>query len=117
MTDELPRIASVAIAGDRTLSVVWRGGVRSVVHLTGWIRGGQFSQLERPEIFGTAAVVDHGPAVQWNGDEDLAIDAAHLCLLANQASGEIERLRYDCAEAYQVVGNWPRLPISSGISQ
>jgi Protein of unknown function (DUF2442) len=86
VNNELPRIASVAVAGDRTLCVVWRGGVRTVIDLRGWISTGQLSQLERSEIFGTAAVVDHGAAVQWSGDEDLAIDAGHLCLLANQCS-------------------------------
>ena len=48
------------------------------------------SQLERPETFGTAAVADLGSSVQWNGDEDLAIDARLSCLRANQASDEIE---------------------------
>jgi hypothetical protein len=34
----------------------------------------------------------------------IGVEAYHLVMLTNRSSGEIERLRYDCAEAYQVIG-------------
>jgi hypothetical protein len=86
MTNETPRIEKVSVAGPATLRVKWKGKGRPVnVNLTGWIATGDetLAPLNKKDNFGKAAVGNYGTAVLWD-DGDLAIDATHLMLLANE---------------------------------
>jgi hypothetical protein len=86
MNTELPRIETVSPRAGKTLALVWAGRGEDVVDLSGWIAtgGDALRVLDKPDIFRTATLVDYGTAIQWTDDEDLAIDAYHLSLLANQ---------------------------------
>jgi hypothetical protein len=86
MTEEMPRVQAVSVEGTGKLSVKWRGKTRKDnVNLLGWIAtGGEIlAPLMVPAIFGKAAVGNYGAAIVWD-DGDLAIDAQHLMLLADE---------------------------------
>jgi hypothetical protein len=86
MTDELPRIEAVSVTQPATLRLRWRGRTASdSVDLTNWIAtGGQtLAPLRKAQVFAKASVGNYGTAVVWN-DRDLAIDAAHLKMLADE---------------------------------
>ena len=83
---ELPRIKSVSVAGPAKLKVAWRNAAKAdTIDLTGWIAtgGGVLSALFDPQTFRQASVTNYGAAIDWN-DADLAIDAAHLKLIAEE---------------------------------
>jgi hypothetical protein len=86
MTENLPRIESVAVSGPMSLRIRWRG-VRAadVVDLTGWVATGSdvLSSLRDPSVFARARLENYGAAVAWD-DGDLAIDAFHLKKLADE---------------------------------
>jgi hypothetical protein len=86
MTDELPRIAAVSVEQPATLRLRWRGRRASdSVDLTGWIATGgrTLAPLRETPVFAKATVGNYGAAVMWD-DGDLAIDAAHLKMLADE---------------------------------
>jgi hypothetical protein len=86
MTSETPRIEKVSVTGPATLRVKWKGkGTAVDVNLTGWIAtGGEaLAALNRKDTFGKAKVGNYGSAILWD-DGDLAVDATHLMLLANE---------------------------------
>jgi hypothetical protein len=86
MTDELPRIETVSVARPATLRLRWRGRrAGDSVDLTGWIAtGGQtLAPLRDAPVFAKASVGNYGTAVVWD-DGDLAIDAVHLKMLADE---------------------------------
>jgi hypothetical protein len=86
MINETPRIDKVSVTGPATLRVKWKGkGMPVDVNLTGWIAtGGEtLAALKSKDTFGEATVGNYGSAVLWD-DGDLAIDATHLMLLANE---------------------------------
>lgn len=80
---DMPRIKAVEPLDNMTLAVEWADGTRSNANLTGWVAtAGEILQpLSAPEIWKTANVTDYGATVEWAGD-DLAIDAHHLSLIA-----------------------------------
>ena len=83
---ELPRIETVSVAQPATLRLRWRGRrAGDSVDLTGWIATGgpTLAPLRDASTFSRAAVGNYGAAVVWD-DGDLAIDAAHLKLLADE---------------------------------
>lgn len=82
----VPRIVSLATGPANVLIVRWHNGVTARIDLSTWINAGgdALARLRRPEVFATAALIDHGWAVQWDGDDDLVIDTAHLERLAEQ---------------------------------
>jgi hypothetical protein len=86
MTENLPRIESVAVPGPMSLRIRWRG-VRAadVVDLTGWVAtgGDVLAPLRDPAVFARARVENYGAAIAWD-DGDLAIDAFHLKKLADE---------------------------------
>lgn len=87
MTNPLPRIASVTRTGPASLGVMWRDGPSDRVDLTGWIAtGGEIlAPLKDPAVFATARPGDHGASIEWGGEDgDLAIDAHHLRLIADE---------------------------------
>jgi hypothetical protein len=91
MTDELLRIEAVSVTQPATLRLRWRGKrARDRVDLTGWINnGGQtLAPLREAQVFTKASVGNYGAAVVWN-DGDLAIDAAHLKMLANEQKKDV----------------------------
>jgi hypothetical protein len=95
MTDELPRIATVSVEQPATLRLRWRGRRASdSVDLTGWIATGgrTLAPLREAPVFAKATVGNYGAAVMWD-DGDLAIDAAHLKMLAD------EQKTFDAKEA------------------
>ncbi|MCJ2139424.1 hypothetical protein [Methylobacterium sp. E-066] len=100
MTKPLPRIATISRLGPTVLGVMWRDGPSDRVNLTGWIAtGGEvLAPLKDAAVFATARLGDHGASVEW-GDEDgdLAIDAHHLRLLAD----EQRRFGHEEAAAWQ----------------
>jgi hypothetical protein len=86
MTDDLARVETVSVAQPATLQLRWRGKrADDSVDLTGWIAtGGQIlTPLREAQVFAKASVGNYGAAVVW-GDGDLAIDAAHLKMLADE---------------------------------
>ena len=86
MIDEMPRIEAVSVEGAGRLSVKWHGKTRKEqVNLLGWIAtGGELlAPLMVPTIFGKASVGNYGAAIVWD-DGDLAIDAEHIMLLAEE---------------------------------
>src|SRR3954449_9039225 len=86
MTDQLPRIETVSVAQPATLRLRWRGKrAGDSVDLTGWIAtGGEtLAPLCETPVFAKASVGNYGAAVVWD-DGDLAIDAAHLKMLADE---------------------------------
>lgn len=82
--DKLPRIKSVSVVPPGALQVGWKGGKSSLINLAGWIAtgGDLLKPLLDPETFAHPRVAEYGAAVEWGEDEDLAIDAAHLELIA-----------------------------------
>jgi hypothetical protein len=100
MTNETPRIEKVSVSGPATLRLKWKGkGTPVDVNLTGWIAtGGEaLAPLSRKDTFGKATVGNYGSAVLWD-DGDLAIDATHLMLLAN----EQKKFSKDDARSWQL---------------
>jgi len=98
MTNELPRIEAVSVTQPATLRLRWRGKrAGDSVDLTGWIAtGGEIlAPLRDASIFANATVGHYGAAVVWD-DGDLAIDASHLKMLAD------EQKAFDAREA----GKW-----------
>ncbi|MFY8092486.1 MAG: hypothetical protein ACOVN0_03290 [Niveispirillum sp.] len=89
ITAPLPRIEVVIVGEKSTLTVQWRDGGSDHVDLAGWIAtgGADFQRLGRREDFITATVGSFGLAVEWCGDEELAIDSYHLQQLAEQQRG------------------------------
>lgn len=85
--DQDVRIDKVETPGPSRLRVVWRGKrAADVVELAGWIATGGdiLAPLRNPGAFAKAAIADHGAAVAWDDDGDLAIDAFHLKKLADE---------------------------------
>src|SRR5947209_10967305 len=86
MANELSRIETVSVRQPATLRLRWRGKrAGDGVDLTGWIAtGGQtLAPLREDPVFAKASVGNYGAAVVWD-DGDLAIDAAHLKMLADE---------------------------------
>jgi hypothetical protein len=95
MTDELPRIEAVSVTQPATLRLRWRGRrAGDSVDLTGWIATGglTLAPLREAAVFAKASVGNYGAAVVWD-DGDLAIDAGHLKMLAD------EQKTFDAKEA------------------
>jgi DNA-binding transcriptional regulator YiaG len=87
MENELPRIEAVTVEAPATLRLRWRGKKSaSTVNLVGWIATGGdiLASLKDPAVFGKAHVAAYGGAVAWDADGDLAIDAVHLKMLADE---------------------------------
>jgi hypothetical protein len=86
MTDELPRIEAVSVTQPATLRLRWRGRrAGDSVDLTGWIATGgpTLAPLREAPVFAKATVGNYGAAVVWDNG-DLAIDAGHLKILADE---------------------------------
>jgi len=85
---EIPRIEAVSVDGPMTLRVRWMGERTSdAINLAGWIATGreQLKQLTDAAIFAGVKVFNYGEAVGWgNEDDDVAIDAFHLKMLAEE---------------------------------
>jgi hypothetical protein len=95
MTEDMPRIEAVSVEGAGRLSVKWRGKSRKdTVNLQGWIAtGGEIlSPLLVPTTFSKASIGNYGAAIVWD-DGDLAIDAQHVMLLAD------EQKKFDARDA------------------
>lgn len=90
----VPRIRETRTIGPMSLAITWADGLEDAVDLSGWIGAGgtALAPLTEPSLFATAAIVEHGGAVQWGDDEDLAIDSAHIEALVEQQQpfGEAE---------------------------
>ncbi len=86
MNEKMPRIETVMVEGTGMLSIKWRGKARKdSVNLLGWIAtGGKIlAPLTMPSIFNKASVGNYGAAIVWD-DGDLAIDAQHVLMLAEE---------------------------------
>ena len=93
MNEKCHEIEAVSVEGTGKLSVKWRGKTRrDIVNLLGWIAtGGELlAPLMVPTIFSKASVGNYGAAIVWD-DGDLAIDAQHLMLLADEQKKFDER--------------------------
>lgn len=84
MATRIPRIAEAEAVGPSTVRVQWDDGSQDAVDLAGWIATGGpvLDRLREPGLFRDVLIGDHGASLEWFGDEDLAIDAHHLRLLA-----------------------------------
>jgi hypothetical protein len=80
----VPKVESVEAGPGRVLTVHWRGGGSITVDLAGWIGFHRIERLYADALFRRPEVGEYGSCVQWDGDEDLAIDTIHLELLAGQ---------------------------------
>ncbi|HYH19777.1 MAG TPA: hypothetical protein VD995_14280 [Azospirillum sp.] len=78
------RIAAVEAATGRMLIVTWDHGGTDEVDLSGWIGFHDIAELRDESVFRRPEIAEYGSAVQWAGNEDLAIDSVHLELLAEQ---------------------------------
>ena len=114
MEGEIPRIEAVKVDAPSSLIVRWRGKRGGdTVNLTGWIAtgGDVLAPLKDASIFGRAHVASYGAAVAWD-DGDLAIDAMHLKMLADEqrpfGNNEVrswqDRVQVSNAEAADLVG-------------
>ena len=86
MASETPRIGKVFVIPPSTLRVKWRSrATPDEVDLTGWIAtgGDALATLTGRDVFKRAGVGNYGTAVLWD-EGDLAIDAAHLLMLATE---------------------------------
>jgi hypothetical protein len=93
MTAAMPRIEAVSVEGAGRLKVKWRGKTqKDAVNLLGWIAtGGEIlAPLTAPAIFSKASVGNYGAAIVWD-DDDLAIDAQHVMMLADEQKKFDER--------------------------
>jgi hypothetical protein len=83
---DLPTIEAVTVDGRSSLLVRWRD-TPAVDHvdLAGWIASGGdlLAPLKDPATFELVRVAAYGSVVAWD-DDDLAIDAVHLKMLADQ---------------------------------
>lgn len=83
----LPRIVSVTPIGPAALGIKWRHGFSDRIDLAGWIATGGdiLDPLKDPTVFATARPDEYGAAVVWGEEDgDLAIDAVHLGMLAEE---------------------------------
>lgn len=83
----IPRAAKVEALPGRVLEVTWTDGTKVRVDLTGWIEAPGLVTVQRlrdPVVFSRVTITDYGSTLEWDGDEDLAIDTAHLEMLAEQ---------------------------------
>lgn len=83
----IPRAAKVTALPGRVLEVTWTDGRTVQVDLTGWIEAPGLSGVQRlrdPVVFSRIVITDYGSTLEWDGDEDLVIDTAHLEMLAEQ---------------------------------
>jgi hypothetical protein len=93
MTEKMPRIEAVSVEGTGRLGVKWRGKAREdKVNLLGWIAtGGEtLAPLTGPAMFSKASVGNYGAAIVWD-EGDLAIDAQHVMMLADEQKKFDER--------------------------
>lgn len=92
MNENTPRISKVAADGPTTILVKWKGGAVERIDLAGWIATGgeMLAPLKEPAVFERAALSDYGAGVEWD-DDDLAIDAVHLEMLAAEQSPNLTR--------------------------
>lgn len=83
---DMPRIAKIKVMPPSSLVLSWRGGGSAEVNLAGWIAtgGDLLAPLRDAELFAAARVDEYGAAIEWPGHDDLAIDAYHLRLLAEE---------------------------------
>jgi len=85
MTEALPRISGVVAASPLTLVVTWRDGRKDRIALDGWIGtgGDLLAPLSDWSAFSAPQVINYGTAVSWGDSNDLAIDAVHLRMIAD----------------------------------
>jgi len=85
MSDPLT-IIDVSVVAPSEIRVTWQSREVSVIDLTIWIAAGgaTLAALSDPVVFERARVGDYGSAVIWGDGDDLAIDAYHLRMLANE---------------------------------
>lgn len=85
-TDPRPihRVVAVEAAAGHVLVVTWDHGGTDQVDLSGWIGLHDIAELRDEAVFRRPEIAEFGSAVQWAGNEDLAIDTVHLELLAEQ---------------------------------
>lgn len=87
MAEKLPRIERARADGPATISLRWRGDTgETVVNLAGWIAtgGDTLARLTDATVFATVRVGDYGASLEWGENGDLAIDAGHLKMLADE---------------------------------
>ncbi|CAO3445783.1 hypothetical protein [Azospirillum argentinense] len=80
----VPRVASVSAEPGNMLVIQWQDGGSTRVDLSGWIAFHDIAELRDESVFSRPEVGEYGWSVQWNGNEDLSIDTAHLRLIAEQ---------------------------------
>jgi hypothetical protein len=81
------RITHVVAKAPSTLHVKWKNSKSvAVIDLAGWIATGDhvLAPLRDSRLFESAHVGDYGASIEWHDDENLAIDAHHLSLLAEE---------------------------------
>jgi len=81
----IPRIKSLKVSDGFSLDVTFKDGKKHHVNLRGWIATGGdiLAALADADLFAQARIGDYGASVEWD-EGDLAIDATHLMLLAQQ---------------------------------
>ena len=84
----IPRAVSATTEANHVVVVTKNDGSTLRADLTGWIATGGpvLRRLHDPVTFSRVDVVDFGTALEWDGDENLALDMAYLEMLAEQQS-------------------------------
>ena len=113
----MPKIAGVEAVSEDTLRVHWRGGnhASSPVRVAGGVPLHHIAELRDEAVFRCPEVGEYGSCVQWDGNEELSIDAVHLETLAEQQADFTaediaawqERLKLSNREAADFLGVAP----------
>jgi len=81
-----PKITHVTVKEPFSLHIKWdKQKGENTINLSGWIAtGGEIlAPLKDPNIFNQAHIASYGRSIAWD-DDDLAIDALHLWMLAEE---------------------------------
>jgi hypothetical protein len=111
---EMPNIREVRAGEGRTVVVLWKGGIESVIDLTEYLAAyAVFAPLrEDGGLFGTAVVGDWGWCVRWTDDMEVSADTLWRLAL-EQGSGWLRawraRHRMTQGEAARALGVSPRM--------
>jgi Protein of unknown function (DUF2442) len=95
VSKKTPRLESVTADPPATLRLTWTDGGATRVDLANWIAAGGdiLAPLRDPKVFRCARIGEHGAAVEWGQDQDLAIDAMHLEQIAAEQADRAHPVR------------------------
>jgi len=88
MKTDTPNIRAVRPGAGRELTILWRGGVESVVDLAGHLADyAVFAPLRDDDLFKAASIGDWGWSVHWSDDMEVSSDTLWRFTLEQGAAG------------------------------